>query len=983
MSSIFTFNHSPPKPASPWSGTPTSAPTPSITPSNDPTVILDDIPGHLRSSLNSGRVRNSHQFPYATNAQLVDDRGMPISTLSSEPAIGATEYKLSLAHVGKSGARREQLITQLLWRLQQSSAYHGTSTGAGGQSPGMLLESHGALYEIGVADDGTFVGIPEKEMDESLDNLRSMAKDIGATVEIIRREFVRCVTADDEERAKQKRREHIKAKLRARGKNQQKMRMRDGKLAKVPFDDAKCEEELVRLDAHELEKFAIPVIGTELWVVEALVRPGAATLIGTGSDDGVSGRKESIGADNNDIKPAQELRVSLTGPTTSGKSTLLGALTTGELDNGRGKLRLSLLRHHHEIISGITSSIAWEIFGYKPTTHAPQSVSPESDDNPDHDGFFTSDPDDAQGLAANATAAARLVNYSTGNVSSWTDIHASVTNPLHVPSSSPASPGRIVFISDSAGHTKYRHTTIRSLVGWAPHYIVLLIPANDADVNCGANGTYNLSDDIRRHFNLCLLLKSPLVVLFTKIEVAAKSGFTKLFSHVLGALKQAGRKPITVADPGKVDDVVNQIKNDHRAVPVLFTSAVRGDGIATLHELLMRLPVPSQQPREDAPKAGTTGEEVKIDPLFHIEEFYDIKPIPLQSTPGNTAAASQEGIVISGHLKSGTIAVGDILTLGPFSPPSSSSPTRNPRTRSRRIRQRNPSSLSTAAGGGGINSTDADADYSSGSGSASGSDHQPEQHQQHQQQQSSPSRQSRKHADHQEWRKIQIVSIRHLRLPVTRLREGEAGTIGIVPIPCASSPPAPAPVPVVHASSPLASAPGGGDVLNGEGGENGVDGDTMMAPLKIHRGMVLLPAQHASRAGNRLSFTISIPPSISPSSAAASVAQYPTKHDTLQIFVASVRSTARVVDIRHIRGGNRSTPGGDADGGADGDGDEEQEVVVEVHFTRENTTAWVEVGERVVAVRVGGSAGSGSGAGQGEEGCWVGRVCAGAGAGCQ
>lgn len=47
-----------------------------------------------------------------------------------------------------------------------------------------------------------------------------------------------------------------------------------------------------------------------------------------------------------------------------GKSTLLGVLTQGELDNGRGRARLNLFRHLHEIESGRTSSISHEILGF-------------------------------------------------------------------------------------------------------------------------------------------------------------------------------------------------------------------------------------------------------------------------------------------------------------------------------------------------------------------------------------------------------------------------------------------------------------------------------------------------------------------------------------------------------------------------------------------------------------------------------------------
>jgi GTPase len=48
-----------------------------------------------------------------------------------------------------------------------------------------------------------------------------------------------------------------------------------------------------------------------------------------------------------------DLRVSVLGSFDVGKSTLLGVLTQGELDNGRGRARLNMFRHLHEIQSGI------------------------------------------------------------------------------------------------------------------------------------------------------------------------------------------------------------------------------------------------------------------------------------------------------------------------------------------------------------------------------------------------------------------------------------------------------------------------------------------------------------------------------------------------------------------------------------------------------------------------------------------------------
>ena len=42
---------------------------------------------------------------------------------------------------------------------------------------------------------------------------------------------------------------------------------------------------------------------------------------------------------------------------------MLGVLVKGDLDDGRGKARVNLFRHKHEIETGRTSSVGMEIMG--------------------------------------------------------------------------------------------------------------------------------------------------------------------------------------------------------------------------------------------------------------------------------------------------------------------------------------------------------------------------------------------------------------------------------------------------------------------------------------------------------------------------------------------------------------------------------------------------------------------------------------------
>ena len=48
------------------------------------------------------------------------------------------------------------------------------------------------------------------------------------------------------------------------------------------------------------------------------------------------------------FKDFTEIRCAVVGNVDAGKSTLLGVLTHGELDNGRGLARQRLFRHKHE-----------------------------------------------------------------------------------------------------------------------------------------------------------------------------------------------------------------------------------------------------------------------------------------------------------------------------------------------------------------------------------------------------------------------------------------------------------------------------------------------------------------------------------------------------------------------------------------------------------------------------------------------------------
>lgn len=738
--------------------------------------------------------------------------------------------------------RLEHLTTQLLWRLQQSSPYHTSNVSdlelpklpeaitevATANRPRKLIagleESHGALYEIGVTDDGTFVGLTPDEMEESLANLRAMATSLGCNVEILRMVIV-----------------------------------------------GSCEWE----EQEETETSSVGQEGKKhsdkLWVAEALVKPDLS-LIKNGDDKSASedmavSVKTGIDAEGfckamrdprvgksylSDDLPSQsskqQLRITLTGPTTGGKSTLLGTLSTSTLDNGRGKSRLSLLKHRHELASGITSSVAQELFGYK-----------------------------------NSTDTIEVINYASGNVTSWNDVHAAVDQ------------GRVVFVSDSAGHPRYRRTTVRGIVGWAPHWTFLCIAADDGESHPQAAGATSTAREVlgavgasvdlsKAHLELCLKLEQPLVVVITKLDLATSVSLKQTLSKILTILKAAGRKPkllppdqtkvqfeselgtIPKADSNTIGIIVETMDTGDlkRVVPIVMISAAQGSGISMMHALLNMLPIPLTPTFSGYTRSALNPEQPRS--LFHIEDVYGIPASYQVGAVGQTDNA-ETGTVVAGHMRFGSLSINDLIVIGPFDT------------------DYDEDSPSPAVGSDNSPSKSDGTGLSTGLGLI----------------RSHPSSSeiariaSRKAVSARvvkgEWYAARIVSIRNLRLPVQELHAGRVGTIGII-------------------INPLVED------------ESGSTTDLFERPLqpsvpRIRKGMVLaVPTNHMIQTGHSLQSVTGLTASFEDGEIKSV-----TPGSIVVIYIASIRATARVLrltphiahDPTDVASANSREAGADAD----------------------------------------------------------------------
>lgn len=701
--SVFTFETEPTRVSSPWLR-PAETPEKKVTKLEaEPQEGAIEYKLHLLlrprrpyEAINSGKPSGSQRpgrdEPHSLTADSSNDSLPNVGRL----AINSSQTDVSRPNTTTSESRKLRLYhltTQLLWRLQQSMRYNplGTTDSLIPKLPddGVdlaaavrlgnlwqgLEESKGALYEIGVSDDGTLIGLPDDEMEESLLTLRVMAASLGCVVEVTRRQCVgECRWTE---------KSHPKG---------------GGDPSPEP--------------AFHQEK---------LYVVEAFVKPSGIDDQPADTVDRTTSVSPGGAADVEASSTTEQLRVTLTGPTDGGKSTLLGTLCTGIFDNGSGRSRTFLLRHRHELTSGMTTSVSQMLIGYKNNGH---------DEN-------------------------LIYSFSDRNIDSWEGIHDLSRD------------GRLVFVSDSAGHLRFRRTILRGLVGWAPHWTILCLAATDGDAK-GKSTPASSQDEAdsplgevnqtKAYLDLCLKLRMPLVIVITKLDVATTTSLRATLTKVLAAIKTAGRVPKLLikqriqSDPTRVpavdEDDIKPLISDMKAsgnlldfVPIVSTSAVKGEGIGLLHGLLQNLPIPPTPTARDY--IGLALNPEQPDSVFHIEDKFS-----LSALYGNAVKDDEEaehGTVVAGYLRFGRLAVGDRVLVGPF-PPEDDSSTMTPEDRA-------------SPGGEGL----------------SVSHHSSSELSRLVMRNAVPAS-----AIKGEWYDAQIATIRNLRLPVRVLEPGQAGTIGIV-----------------------------------------------------------------------------------------------------------------------------------------------------------------------------------------------------------
>jgi len=229
----------------------------------------------------------------------------------------------------------------------------------------------------------------------------------------------------------------------------------------------------------------------------------------------------------NDKLDTINIKIGVAGNVDSGKSTTVGTLTKGILDDGRGKARLHVFNYKHEMSSGRTSSIAHQIMGF-----------------------------DKEGS---------VVNFKLDRNNAWTDI------------SSRSS--KIISFYDLAGHEKYLRTTIHGLSSLYPDYCLIMVGAN-----------MGMNHMTREHIGLCINLKIPFIILLTKIDIVPENILEENITKINNMCKNRIRKiPYHIKNMSDIVNVIKNINSDS-IVPIIQISNVTNHNLDLVKTLLNLLP---------------------------------------------------------------------------------------------------------------------------------------------------------------------------------------------------------------------------------------------------------------------------------------------------------------------------------------------------------------------------------------------------------
>lgn len=568
-----------------------------------------------------GAVATLSDYPKLVDTVAAACGGGSITRLVEEDDEGSVEYKWKLTNVTKT--RFNHLVTQMKFRV----------TEGGGE----------CLYELGVEDDGFPRGLPPDELSESLTTIRRMADSLGFSTEVV---VERTVCEQP-----------------------------------VPL---RCAEVRVRRFVT-----SVPMV-----------------------------------------------RVAMLGDSGTGKSTIVGVLAEGLLDDGCGSARQCVFNHKHELRSGRTTSVAERLLGFdhagRLVNYGEAAVQAMAAMNPL--GDIPSSNMRREGYTAEAAAlgSAPSEGFALERIECCDDAVAAHSKVC-------------ALLLDLPGHIKYQTTAMWGLCALKAHIALLTFDVTSLGSSQDAGQQPQSLATLKAYMQRCATMSLPFALLLTKTDVSGLSpmavprvltfvtsvvrelfggrkevkweagssqqapaagggmgsaqnsshsvcggGMDFLGSESLGNqavvggstgmsrsssssdffIESAGQSPVrdnehrelpTVATAAMPPPRTASRSEGHyfdRHIPVLSVSAVTGQGISALKQLIFRsgmLLVSAAPPEATAGSASISGDSVAVP---EHEPAARLAVSSIQYVQG-------AGYVATGLVEYGRIAVGDLVYAGP------------------------------------------------------------------------------------------------------------------------------------------------------------------------------------------------------------------------------------------------------------------------------------------------------------------------------
>ena len=315
-----------------------------------------------------------------------------------------------------------------------------------------------------------------------------------------------------------------------------------------------------------------------------------------------------------DLEFPIDVSIAALGHVNCSKSSLLGTLVTGELDDGNGYTRSFVTNHKHELVGGQTSSIGFHLVGF-----------------------------DEKGNMITST--------ETKRYKSWINITKSSK--------------KVISFIDLCGHNKYFKTTISGITGLKPDYAMILVESTKGvqglQKRIGLKHTIGTDNNIVRnnrntkptpqgmtieHISLCRDQNIPFIMLITKIDIGKQYPdiLNKNINTIEKIIKNGmGKQSFEIKSEEDVHTAIKLFKvsdsGSYSIIPYMRISCKTGENLDLLRLFLNYLPKRcNYKEKYDKPLRGSVIEQ------FNVEGV---------------------GLVLHIFLESGTVKISDKVWIGP------------------------------------------------------------------------------------------------------------------------------------------------------------------------------------------------------------------------------------------------------------------------------------------------------------------------------